>query len=93
MTSLTSSRIVPPCHDHICRQYLMLMGQVRREGRRRCRRIAELAPLGGVERPRRLVRFARLIQRPVRVLGVPSVHAAFGGSLKPALVATWRGVC
>ena len=28
-------------------------------------------PLGGVERPRRVVRFARLIQRPVRALGGP----------------------
>jgi hypothetical protein len=59
----------------------MLVGQVRREGRRRCRRIAELAPLGGAERPRRVVRFARLIQRPVRVLGGPTVRAAFGGIL------------
>jgi hypothetical protein len=33
-----------------------------------------------VERPRRVVRFARLI-RPVRVLGGPSVRAAFGGNL------------
>jgi hypothetical protein len=32
-----------------------------------------------VERPRRVVRFARLIHRPGRVLGGPSVRAAFGG--------------
>jgi hypothetical protein len=37
-------------------------------------------PLGGVERPRRVVRFARLIQRPGRVLGGPTVRAAFGGN-------------
>jgi len=37
--------------------------------------------LGGVERPGRVVRFARLIQRPVRVLGVPSARAASGGNL------------
>jgi len=41
-----------------------------------------------VERPRRKVRFAQLIQRRVRDLGGPSVHAACGGNLKPALVAT-----
>jgi hypothetical protein len=28
-----------------------------------------------------VVRFARLVQRPVRVLGVPSARAAFGGNL------------
>jgi hypothetical protein len=39
-------------------------------------------------RPRRKVRFARLIQRRGRVLGVPSARAAFGGNLKPTLVAT-----
>jgi hypothetical protein len=33
-------------------------------------------------RPRRVVRFARLIDRPGRLLGGPSVRAAFGG--KPA---------
>jgi hypothetical protein len=31
------------------------------------------------ERPHRKVRFARLIQRPVRVVGGPTVRAAFGG--------------
>jgi hypothetical protein len=36
-----------------------------------------------VERPRRVVRFARLIHRRVRVLGGPAVRAAFGGDLKP----------
>ena len=40
-----------------------------------------LAPLGGVERPRRMVRFARLIHRPVRVLGGPAARAACGGNL------------
>ena len=39
----------------------------------------------------RKVRFAQLIQRPVRVLGGPAVRAACGGNLSPALVATWRG--
>jgi hypothetical protein len=34
-----------------------------------------------VERPRRKVRFARLIQRRVRALGGPSARAAFGGNL------------
>jgi hypothetical protein len=38
-------------------------------------------PHGGVERPRRMVRFARLIQWGVRALGRPSAGAAFGGSL------------
>jgi hypothetical protein len=37
------------------------------------------------------VRFARLIQRRIRVLGRPSTGAAFGGNLKPALVATQGG--
>jgi hypothetical protein len=41
-------------------------------------------PLGGVERPRRVVRFARLIHRRVRVLGGPAVRAAYGGNLMPA---------
>src|SRR6266545_4393668 len=40
-------------------------------------------PLGGVERPRRKVRFARLMQRRVRDLGGPSAGAAFGGNLSP----------
>jgi hypothetical protein len=44
--------------------------------RRRC-----LAPSGGVVRPRRVVRFARLIHRRGRVLGGPSARAAFGGNL------------
>jgi hypothetical protein len=39
-------------------------------------------PLGGVERPRRKERFARLIHRRVRVLGGPAVRAACGGDLK-----------
>ena len=39
-----------------------------------------MAPLGGVERPRRMVRFARLIDRRVRAFGGPAVRAAFGGN-------------
>jgi hypothetical protein len=35
--------------------------------------------LGGVVRPRRVVRFARLMQRRVRAFGGPSARAAFGG--------------
>ena len=50
-----------------------LVGPVGRKNRGR------LAPLGGVERPGRKVRFARLIQRPVRDLGGPAVRAASGG--------------
>ena len=42
---------------------------------------ADWPPSGGVERPRRKERFARLIQRHVRVLGGPSARAAFGGNL------------
>jgi hypothetical protein len=38
-------------------------------------------PPRGVVRPRRVVHFARLIQRPGRVLGGPAVDAAFGGNL------------
>jgi hypothetical protein len=38
-----------------------------------------VAPLGGVVRPRRKVRFARLMHRPGRVLGGPAVRAAGGG--------------
>jgi hypothetical protein len=34
-----------------------------------------------VERPRRVVRFARLIHRRGRVLGGPAFRAASGGSL------------
>jgi hypothetical protein len=45
-----------------------------------------------VERPHRKVRFARLIHSGARVLGGPAVRAASGGNLKPALVATQRGV-
>ena len=43
----------------------------------------QVMPYGGVERPRRKVRFARLIHRRGRVLGVPSARAACGGN--PAL--------
>jgi hypothetical protein len=38
-----------------------------------------------------VVRFARLIQWPVRVLGGPSARAACGGSRKPAQLATQGG--
>jgi hypothetical protein len=37
-------------------------------------------PLGGVERPGRMVRFARLMQRRVRALDGPQVRAAYGGN-------------
>jgi non-heme chloroperoxidase len=37
--------------------------------------------LGGVERPRRVVRFARLMQGPVRLLGGKAVRATSGGNL------------
>jgi hypothetical protein len=37
-----------------------------------------------VERPRRVVRFARLIHRRGRVLGGPAVRAAYGGNLNVA---------
>jgi len=36
---------------------------------------------GGVERPRRVVRFARLMHRRVRAFGRPSAGAAYGGNL------------
>jgi hypothetical protein len=48
-------------------------------------------PLGGVERPGRAVRFARLIHRRGRVLGGPAVRAAFGGNLRLACLLL-RGV-
>jgi hypothetical protein len=38
-------------------------------------------PFGGVVRPRRAVRFARLMQRPGRDLGGPAARAAYGGNL------------
>jgi hypothetical protein len=37
-------------------------------------------PLGEVDRTGRVVRFARLIYRPVRVLGVPTARAAYGAN-------------
>jgi hypothetical protein len=40
-----------------------------------------MAPLGGMVRPRRVVRFARLIDRRVRAFGRPSARAASGGNL------------
>jgi hypothetical protein len=54
----------------------------------RSRSVPGSMPLGGPERPRRAVRFARLLHRRDRVLGGPPVRAACGGNLKPALVAT-----
>jgi hypothetical protein len=42
-----------------------------------------LSPLRGVEWPGRMVDFARLIHRPVRVLGGPAVPAACGGNQTP----------
>jgi hypothetical protein len=45
--------------------------------------------LGGVERPRRMVRFARLIHRRGRDFGGPAVRAASGGS--PSLPACYSG--
>jgi hypothetical protein len=42
-----------------------------------------MPPSGGVERPGRKERFARLIHRRGRVLGRPSVRAAYGGNLRP----------
>jgi hypothetical protein len=35
------------------------------------------------------MRFARLMHGPGRVLGGPAAGAAFGGNLKPALVAAY----
>jgi len=49
-------------------------------------------PLGGVERPRRVVRFARLLHRPGRILGGPEVRAASGGiPAGPGCHAGWYG--
>jgi hypothetical protein len=50
-------------------------------------------PSGGVERPRRVVRFARLMHRRVRILGMPSARAASCDNLKPArgYHAGWHG--
>ena len=47
-----------------------------------------ISPIGGVERPCRVVRFARLIHRRVRALGRPAAGAACGGNSDPALLAT-----
>src|SRR5829696_322719 len=48
-------------------------------------------PLGGVEPPRRKVRFARLIHAARPRFGGPVVCAACDGNLKPGLVATQGG--
>jgi hypothetical protein len=48
-------------------------------------------PLGEWRGRAERLRFARLIHRPIRVLGVPSAGAACGGNLKPA-VATKGGL-
>jgi hypothetical protein len=63
-------------------------GAWQRSGARSCDKLGSdkyklrpMAPLGGVERPRRKVRFARLIHRRGRDLGGPLVRAADGGNL------------
>jgi hypothetical protein len=43
--------------------------------------VPDAGPLRGSGAAAPYVRFARLIQRRVRVLGVPSARAAFGGNL------------
>ena len=48
-------------------------------------------PLGGVERPRRTVRFARLIQRRVRAFGRTCGPRRLWRQSQPALVATQGG--
>jgi hypothetical protein len=48
-----------------------------------------MAPLGGVVRPRRAVRFARLIDRRVRAFGGPTVRAAFAGNLNLPCLPRW----
>jgi hypothetical protein len=51
-------------------------------------------PSRGVERPRRVVRFARLIHRRGRVLGGPTVRAACGGDpSRPGCHAGWQRAC
>jgi hypothetical protein len=45
-----------------------------------------------VERPRRVVRFARLIQRRVRALAGLRPAPPYGSNLKPALAATYGGL-
>jgi hypothetical protein len=40
----------------------------------------------GVERRGRVVRFARLIHRRIRILGGPAVRAAYGGNLSLTLL-------
>jgi len=58
----------------------------RREGRlfNHVSKCSPELPPTGVERPGRMVRFARLMHRPVRVLGGPAVRAAYGGNLSLA---------
>jgi len=51
-----------------------------------------LAPLGGVERPRRKVRFARLIHRRVRAFGPAFGRRRLRRRFQPGLVATQGGV-
>jgi hypothetical protein len=63
-------------------------GQTPSWGQSAAKTAADWPPYGGVERTGRAVRFAQLMHRPVRILGGPAVRAAFGGNLKPALVAT-----
>jgi hypothetical protein len=56
-----------------------------------CQHTYGLAPLGGVERPGRVVRFARLIQRPVRAFWRAFGPRRLRRQSEPALVATQGG--
>ena len=49
-------------------------------------------PLGGVERPRRMVSFAPLIHRRVRAFWPALDRRRLRWQSQPALVATWRDV-
>jgi hypothetical protein len=53
--------------------------------------LEHLAPLGGMERPRRKVRFARLIQRRVRAFWRTFGPRRLRRQSEPALVATQGG--
>ena len=56
-------------------------GQTPSWGQSAAKTAADWPPSGGVERPGRKVRFARLMQRPVCVLGGPAVRDACSGNL------------
>ena len=58
------------------RGYVPLASVARRIGAGHCPRE------GAVGRPRRVVRFARLVHRRVRDPGGPAVRAGFGGDLR-----------